>query len=315
MAALVAVTDDESSMKEIKKFLRAGTVKLSASQMHLIMRTCVHPTQAKIRNLDKPSARQHIAVLADLMKRGDWLPRRQIDFALLDGWLWLMNGNHRGEAQVLSGQTIEWTIEITPVVSEVQLHRLFYKFDTNTRGRSDRQILAAVGFSGKADLPHEIRKSLYSAALTLLHDFDLQKRKTDPIHSRNIDRRLQMAQAWIREAVIFAECIDPAEPKLKKKLRASGVMAIALATLRYQRERAIEFWSSVAANDGLRKLDPRHTLVTDLLTRNYRGGTAKQIVVVPALAWNAWFAGETRKSLRVTDNSKVVILGTPWGGK
>lgn len=306
--------NDEALIREVKKIIKDGIVKLTAVQMNLVVRFCIHPLQRKIRDPEKVAAKQHISVLADMMRRDEWLPRRQIDFASLNGDLWVVNGTHRACAQVESGKTIEWTVAIHPVQDDTELRRLFYKFDTNLRPRSERQILGAVGFSEKGELPHEVRKGLYQAALTISHDFDLQMRKQDVIHSRNVDRRLQLASAWIKEAALYAECIDGAEGSLKKKLRLSGVMAVALVTLRYQKIVATEFWTTVALNDGLRKNDPRHALVTDLLTRNYRGGVAKQTVVVPALAWSAFFAGETRTQLRVTDTSRVLISGTPWEG-
>lgn len=298
----------------VHRFIKQGFVRLSASQMGVVTRECIHPLQMEVRNLDSHSAQEHIAVLADIMKRDGWLEHDKIDFANYRGRLWLTNGNHRAFAQLKSGKTLDWTIVIHDVSTEEELRALFWKFDTNVRSRTANQLLQAVDFATEHKLPRQVAGAVYRAIPIITHGFDLSKKNRDPLLHRVADRRLAAARAWAKEARLFADCVDGAEVKLKQKLFNAGVAAVALVTLRYQKEKAVPFWQGVAENDGLRKLDPRRALVMDLIARKMNSGLAHQVCAAPALAWNSWFSNNSRSIIKVGDETKIKILGTPFDG-
>jgi hypothetical protein len=281
------------------RFIREGRQRLSASQMAVVTRECVHPLQKAIRDPEKEAAQQHIAVLADIMKRGDWLEDTQLEFARFKDLLWVTNGVHRSCAHV---------------ATEDEFKALFYKFDTNTRGRTEIQILGVVGFADSLGVSREVAAALYKAVTVIQQGFVFDKTRRDPVFSRVADRRLAAARAWAKEAVLFDKCIKEADTKLRKKLLNAGPTAVALVTLRYQPERAEPFWTGAAKDDGLRTGDPRKTLIKDMFTRHMNVGSAQQSCAAPALAWNAWFRGENRKIIKVSDRTEVLIDGTPFDG-
>ena len=92
-------------------------------------------------------------------------------------------------------------------------------------------------------------------------------------------------------------------------------MAVALYTLRHQPARAHEFWSGLAKNDGLRRGDPRATLIQDYLTRSVGIGSARQRVQQTTLAWNAFCEGRDLKIIKCIEDAPIVIWGTPVKAK
>jgi ParB-like chromosome segregation protein Spo0J len=58
--------------------------------------------------------------------------------------------------------------------------------------------------------------------------------------------------------------------KLRARLSTQGAVAVALATLRHCKTEGKEFWTRVAANDGLAKGTPEHTFVAHILPQGMR---------------------------------------------
>lgn len=92
------------------------------------------------------------------------------------------------------------------------------------------------------------------------------------------------------------------------------IMAVALATLRYQPSGATEFWSAVAADNGLQKGDPAKALlqflrnlvgVTGNATQRYQSRAA-------AAAWNAFWRGDRVGYIKPGLMTAFTLLGTPW---
>ena len=116
---------------------------------------------------------------------------------------------------------------------------------------------------------------------------------------------------WQKEASAYERDISKADLYIKRKLLGAGCMAVALYTYRYQPERAREFWSGVAANDGLRKNDARARLIADMMERRLNSGLSRQTVFQPMLAWNAWNEGRELKIIKIAENTRLNLWGTP----
>ncbi len=287
-------------------FIKNGFVTFTAVEMNLILRECQYDRQ---RRIDKV----HVATLADIMKRGLWEPRDKLDFGLLDGKLYLLNGYHRAHAQIQVGRPIEWTVVIHQCADESVLRSLYYKFDTNVRKRTAEQILNGIGFAEEHGLSKTVSKSLFQAITFIANDFVVTRgANVDNIANRVIDRRLELAAEYAPAAKVLQQCIEKSQGELRRKILIGGCASVALVTLRYQSRTAPEFWDGVARNDGLRRGDPRHTLVQDILTRRFNSGAARQTVLVPALAWNAWAEGRSIRQIVVQEPTRMRIAGTPW---
>lgn len=290
-------------------YIHEGVVKLTAAEMHRVLQECAYEHQ---RNVSE----RHVAVLTDLMKRDKWQPKSQLDFALLNGRLILVNGYHRGFAQVASGKAISWAVAIHPAKTEADLRSLYFAFDTNVRARSSRDILNAYEFAETAGLPSEMADALYRAVPFIASRFQTAPDKRDNLSAKAVDRRLAIAADYAKAAARYAACLEGMTGTRKKKFYSAGLTAVAVITFRYQSETAWQFWSGVAQNDGLKRGDARHALVSDLMTRVNKNGWSAYSFGPAIIAWNAFFNDRQLQMIKVYPETFLpVIDGTPFDGK
>lgn len=305
--SMLNVIQTPPKAQQVSDFIREGFVSLTAVQSNMVLRGCHFDGQ-------RPIDVNHVNVLADSMRRGAWLRRNQLDFADCQGRLYLVNGYHRLSAQVATGETIEWTVVVHPCRDMDAVRALYYKFDTNVKARTAAQILSAIDFADKTGLTKQMAKCLYGALPVIASGFSKSRNDRNTLTTRSVDRRLEMAQEYLPAAKEYEKCLGKLPTQVGSKYRSGGVAAVALVTLRYQPILAKEFWSGSAANDGLRKGDPRLALHNDLLTRAMNAGSAVQSVFVPAYAWNAWFNDKPIKIIKVYATRRATIDGTPFEG-
>lgn len=294
----------------VRDFLTEGITTLSAVEMNRVIQNCGYEHQ---RNINE----RHVAVLADLMKRDRWQSKSQIDFAVLDGRYVLINGYHRAYAQVRSGKRITWNIALHPAKSEADMRSLYYAFDTNVRARNSRDILKAAEFGEVTGVPAEMADSLYRAVPFLASKFIVDSAHANYLVTRQADRRLAVAAEYAKAAARLAAAIDGMPGHRRVKFKSGGVVAVAVATFRYQSETAWTFWSGVAQNDGLKRGDPRLALCNDFMSRKAGGGgQSKAGTFAPSIiAWNAFFNDRPLQLIKVLDGFVPVIDGTPFDGK
>lgn len=257
----------------------------------------------------------HVALLADMMRRGKWTKGSQIAFARVGDRLYLVNGKHRMHSVIASGRDIEFQVLIVDVQTMEEVAALYYHFDVAARARSTSDILRAVGGTEMHGLSKAMAKSLYSAAGLISNRLVWPHYLRDPIKARSVDHRLDAMKPWWALAKQFETITEDADRNLRVRLRRPGTVGVGLLTLKYQPDKAVTFWAGVAQNDGLRKGDPRHALVFDILNRVLASGTSMQGVIVPCAAWNAWFEGKSITHIKVTSTATPRLLGTPFDGR
>lgn len=284
-------------------FVREGAVLFSPTQASTVFELCRYEN-----NRNEKLGKHHIAVLAKEMTDGSWLPKSAIDFARLpDGKLTLINGHHRMLAQVQAGKDIVWNIVIHDVKDTAEIRELFWRYDTVQRLRTMNNILDGVSAAESMGLAKEMAVSLSRAALFI--DAGMQIARADNGYIYTPADKLQIMSEWKHEARIYQDLIAPAPPKVKKKLRGAQVMGTALVTLRAEPDRAAEFWGGVAKDDGLRRGDPRKTLL-DFIRDNHNSATGPSFALVACVrAWNAWQVGKELAVIRIGVQS-VQIAGT-----
>lgn len=293
----------------VRDFLTEGVTSLSPLEMNRALNNCGYEHQ---RNISE----RHVAVLADLMKRGRWQPKSQLDFAVLDGRYILINGYHRAYAQVKSGKTIVWNIALHNVKTEGDLRSLYHAFDTNVRIRLGRDILRASEFTDVTGVPAEVAASLYLAVPFLASKFVMDKAHRNFLVDKQADRRLEIANDYAKAASRFAAAIDGMPGSRRMKFKGGAVTAVAVATFRYQSETAWAFWSGVAQMDGLKRGDPRLALCNDFMSRKLQGGGVTHNAYAPSIiAWNAFYNERPLQLIKVLDSFVPVIDGTPFDGK
>jgi hypothetical protein len=289
----------------LASFIREGFAVFSAVQANQVLHEAAYDGQRKI-------TQKHVDVLADLMRRDQWLPKNQLDFADMNGRIILVNGYHRMNAQVACGKPILWSVVVHKCMTEAEVRNLYYKFDTNARTRTGAQIVAGVGFAAEHGLSATMADKLFNAVPIIASGFSKAVRDRDTLTTRVTDRRLALAREYVPAAKLYEQCLGRLPVKIGAKFRTAGVTAVALATLRYQPKLAVDFWTGTAQNDGLAKGDPRLALYNDMLSRAMNAGSSIQSIYAPAYAWNAWFEDRQIKIIKVYAARSVSIAGTPW---
>ena len=287
-------------------FIHEGIVSLTPAQMKLVLANCEFEDQ-------RPPSQQHITVLANLMERGAWKPKGQINFALKpDGRLILVNGYHRAHAQLLARKSIVWTVTIYKCSTDAEVRALYYSFDTNLRKRGARDILKATHFAADSGLPSDAAAALYSAVSLIASRFSVTDRNF--LVNAQPDLRLALAGDYTLQMKSYWECLNGLPASQKARFKAASLTALALVTFKHQKEQAWQFWNGVAQNDGLKKGDPRRALVSALAARKATD-TLRMTVAQPILAWNYFFEGrEDVQQLRMSESFVPKIAGTPFTG-
>jgi hypothetical protein len=307
MLNVVKTNPDSKDQQTVPGFVHEGVVSLSPIMMNAVLKECGYEHQRAI-------SERHVSVLTDLMRRDQWQPKSQIDFAVLRGRYILINGYHRAYAQVRSGKTITWNVALHPAKTDADLRSLYYAFDTNVKIRGERDILIASEFSQLHGLGGDLSAALYRAMPLIGRRFSVNHYDNDVLLNKQVDRRLALASEYAKAAGRFGACLEGLPTQRKKKLLSGAVTAVAIVTFRYQSERAWQFWSGVASMDGLKRGDPRLTLASDFLARKVNSG--QPAAFAPSIiAWNAWFDERELRIIKVMDSFVPAIDGTPFDGK
>lgn len=292
-----------TTAKDPLHFVQEGICRWTPAQANKVFNLCRYA-----RNRDENKGKQHIDALARQMVDGTWLPKSPIDFARqADGKLTLVNGHHRMLAQVKSGRDIEWNVIIHDVDDEDDVAGLFWRFDTVMRVRSMQNILAGVGAAESLELTKMGTVGLSRAVVFI--DMGMSPTQGPGRKTYTPAEKLALMSDWQVEARLYDECIQPAVKDARRKLYGAQVMAVALVTLRAHTESAVKFWSGVAGDDGLRRGDPRKTLL-DFLRDTHATSTGYTATAAAcARAWGAWEQGRELSVIRV-GRQAVRIAGT-----
>lgn len=299
---------EQPAQLTLANVLREGTVEITPSLAARILTEAHFDGQRKV-------VEGQAQLYAEAMRRGVWLKNSQIAFCRVGSRYYLVNGRHRLTGVTLAKMPIEFQLAIYDCKSEAEVQAMYSRFDTMIRKRSHENVIHAFDLAGKAEVSKTIARAIYRAIPFIVNDMKSHKGYTDKAKAGLVDMRLDACLPWFDSARLLERCLEECDTTPKKLiLRNGGTSAVALVTLRYQPEAAIEFWSGLAKNDGLRKGDPRHTLLNALLTRtlnSHHNGS----VLVPALAWNAFFENRSLSIIKIYPNVLPQILGTPFSNR
>lgn len=262
------------------------------------------------------AGRQACERIAHLVRTpGAWHPQlHPVTVARLsDGsWHWL-NGYHRVYTAVMCGVDVELFVNVVFVQSKAELGALYATFDQKgtQRPRGAAQIIEASGIAQNNGISRHTARALHDAVPIIARRFSTSVHDRD--HMLNLpDMRLNAMRTYLAEARLFSDIAKGCPAIIGDKLRRGGPCAVALVTLKHDRDRAVAFWSGVANNDGLRRGDPRQAYLTALLSRDANSGLAHASYAMPAIGWNSFRKGASRSIIKVLDVDRVKINGTPF---
>lgn len=289
-----------------------GIIMMTPGLAARILEECNFPKQRALNRV-RVKERSHA------IQNGYWMPGHAITFAELpDGTLWLVDGQHRMTAISEHDDPVPVTVRIVAVENETEAGAFYAGFDMRKSVRTSTQIIDAVGVADAIGLPRKMATAVFNAAPILLNNLEpvsgTENTRKFP-HLFMQQNRMEVISEWAEEALKYNAIVMKSRAALRSKLYGAGIVAVALYTLRHQPALAAEFWTGVAENDGLRKNDPRQTLITDLLTRNLQTGNVRQRVQQPVLAWNAWCQKRDLKIIKCIVDAPIIVYGTPLNGR
>ena len=131
---------------------------------------------------------------------------------------------------------------------------------------------------------------------------------------------IDYAYDWAAEAKILFDAIANCDQRINILMKKRAALSVAIVTIHYQHDKAVDFWRGVAMPDHLAWDDPR-MIARRKLEESRR--TAGVTPVKPALlsrqlarCWNAYFKNEEIKIIKIIDKTApIVIHGTPYNGK
>jgi hypothetical protein len=295
------------AMTQPHSVIRDGVVTLTADQAQYVLVNYGYEN-----NRDWTRAMKHVEVLAEQMRRGQWLDRSQIDFVSMpDGRLILVNGHHRMAAQSQANVTIRWQVTVRPCQDMSEVASIYARHDTNLRARTPANIMQAMGLAETCGITPGTAMALWRAAPIISNGMRAGKTDDDFLARNIADDRFKVATSYAAEARAYEYAIKRAPTKMKKKLTQSGsIAAVALVTFRANPVVAAKFWGGLADNDGLRRGDPRATL-RDWMMNVSSIGTAGPAIFAAAKAWNYFHDNEGLTVIKMM-GSPIRINGTPY---
>lgn len=302
--------DDKGSVPHlVKKFFdesEGRPVNIAPGIAARILEDINFPDQRRL----KPARRQdHI----DRIEHGGWNPElSEIAFAMTpDGRMWLVNGQHRLSAFVVCNRAVATRVHIVSCKDFQEVRRVYASYDQKESSRNTTELLDASGVADQTGLKRKIVRAVYNAVPIIANGMEPPASAKGSTGDRSHDARLSMIAEWEEEALAYQSIVDVAQSSVQRKLSRAGTAAVALYTLRHQPDIAAEFWRGTALNDGLRRYDPRSTLIDDMMARSLATGSARQAIQQPVMAWNAFYEGRSLKIIRCKEGVAITILGTP----
>lgn len=300
---------------------RLGTVK-PARPLHAIIkdgaRVLITPElAARIANEcyyepqdHRGNSESHIDLLANEMKHGRFSGGTQIHFGRVGDNYFLLDGNHRVRAVARSGKSVEFTLLVDEVPNKKALGPLYWRHDFIQR---KRQMVLAAQVSGGINLTQAHTAAALAAIGIIATGFTRGTANNSVLNiMKSPDARLEAFRPWQRHAEQYFGAVSTAPKSFGGRLKRAGYVAVGMATFKYQPEKAAQFWGGVAADDGLRKGDPRKALIRHMTEVTLRGGSAysSEGFVAAALCWNAFYENRQLSVLKL-GAANFYIAGTP----
>jgi hypothetical protein len=262
----------------------------------------------------------YVARHLENLKRGLWLDGSQIAFAKVGSSFYLINGKHRLSAVLMFGKAAEFSIVVYECPDMDAVRSLYARFDSVQRARTGHQVLGASNLVRDMGVSTQVALAVHAAVPLLcnkLRPIYYQHKETDELRVMMgmVDFRIATALSWKAEAAAYQKCLVGSDARIKAKMLNAGVAAVALMTLRHAPQVADAFWSGLARNDGLRRGDPRHTLVQAFLSKTMRGREDGSPTALTAQAWNAFYRRKPLHRLVAVPADRVLLAGTPLDGR
>jgi hypothetical protein len=278
-------------------------VIVTPEQARIWLQECAFPKERPIRP-------EWVSELAALLKSGQW-EGGLAKFHHVDGRWLQVDGHHRLLAIIEAGVPAWLIIERTHN-STLEAAQDAYNRTDGGIPRTFAEGMAVAGLSEQIGIkPSLSGKILYAARFIENGYRDAGKMKA----LRSTEKKLHLIRRWSKEGARFYGAIKGIPASIGVPLKGAGPMAVCLLLLKHQPDDAEAFLRSLAANSGLKKGDPIHSLASFLSNPHTRQRTQAYRARATAMCWNAYRNGGTLLAIRPDEAGDLILLGTPIGDR
>jgi len=293
----------ESAQPEDTKLVSYGLLKITPATAGRWVEQFRYPPQRALRS-------SQVRKLIRAIQLGEF-ESTTVMFARLGDRLYLVDGQHRLHAIRDSGQTVVLNVLCKLVDSEEDLAHLYASLDCPVT-RTFMDGYAAFGLQAELGFTQRAHVGMLSAAVVYIIN-GFRAGVGDDAGVRGV--RLHLMREWAPEAR-DAFALLAGDPDARRN-GSAGILSVMLVTLRYQPDRATDFWRRVIHGVELTQSMPEFAL-RRWLHDHPAGGPNRPPLYSRAVAaaWNAHYEGRMLTKVYPGDTSgPIVIKGTPYNGK
>ncbi len=269
----------------------------------------------------------------NIIQRGDFMQDKEIKVVLYDRHRYLVNGQHRLNAIVKSGVGQYFNITTVTVDTPEELAAIYNTEDMN-KPRSFDDVVRTRRLPELTGLTRSQLIKVSPCVAYIANGFIRKSERRFDYHSVADE----IVKTYALPAESFFDAINDGASKKFNHLARSSVLSVGIVTFLQSAKRIpggeqfiIDFWRGLAADDGLRRGDPRKVALEHIITTQMPAGTAGapgRETVSPeyqsryvANCFNKWVEGKTYSDARGKPSSNISdpfapikILGSDFTG-
>ncbi len=259
----------------------------------------------------------HVDYLVNEMRNGRFMSTAEVHIMYRNGEPVLINGQHTCAAIVKYGKPVRVTIRKT-IAAEAGQVAMMYAFGHDTGlSRTFSDSMRAYDIAEATGLSSTQVNSLAAALRYILEGFSAtyyhKKIKMSPADLVND------VYAWAPEMKLLQITTANTDGKISRALQKRSVLSVAILTLFFKPEKAIEFWKGIVDPDRLPSKDIRVTcrrILLDSLGSSLASKETDRLTRLMSRGWNSFYKDDGLLQLKVMDHTAPMILeGTPYNGK
>jgi len=231
------------------------------------------------------------------MKKGEWAPGGQIIIAHWHGNTFNLDSNHRLHALALGGvPNITFTITHYFFDDKATMRDIadyYAKIDQGLM-RSWRDITTAYELVERKKALNITLVNRMGPAIAHMY-FNFGRLSRTHHYLSKVDQ-VKYTEKFVGMAAKYWEAIDGGE--FAADLKQSAYFSLGMITFKYAPDQALDYWSGISYNDGLRNVDPRARIVKLIIDRS-RNVTIQDKTLAAARCWNAFVDQQNLSSLYI----------------
>lgn len=312
------VTHNSDGTHQDKTRFRSSVITVTPEQARLWLETMKYKHQRTV-------SRSHVDLLVNEIRHGRFIPATTIRLVYFEDQVHIIDGQHRLNAVVQSGEAQIFTLLEEWAPNEEYIAWAYGSLDIGRR-RAPGDLYSALELPERLGLTKTHINHL-SPAMEFMAGGMLARK--DGVRSDR-HQRLAMMEIYAPYMRRYTEIINGCDKSIRGATERSYVIAVAMLTLRFSDPYAIsrgapdvtEFWRGAVFDDKIATNDPRKIanrhLLTTTMTNSHNSIGIRSITTAPygarhlAACFNAYMARETRKMVKVYDASApFAMFGVP----